>query len=119
MSKKPDLSDEEFDRLLAGIGGGTEVETAWPDAVDWDTQATLSGKVVELETVTLDDRTTRRATIETPQGGRSLWEGASLRKLFDGLKPGMMIAIKFTGMKDLPGGRAQRQFRVAIHPGKG
>lgn len=120
MTDKKQLTDAEFEKLLHGMGnGGREVDTSWPDPVNWDNDPVLNGTVVEVETCKLPDRTTRRASVDTGKGVVSLWESASLQKLFDSLAPNSVILVAYTGMKTLPGGREQRQFRVAHKPAKG
>lgn len=118
-TQKPDLTDAEFDKLVAGLGGNTrEVETSWPDPIDWDLSPICKGKVLELEDCRIGERAARRLSVETAGGVFSLWESTSLSKMFNSVKPGDVILVKFTGMKPLPGGREQRQFRVVVKPGR-
>lgn len=118
-NEKPELTDAQFDELVKGMGGNAHaVETAWPESQNWELSPQLQGAVVEVEECTVNDRHTRRMTVNTAGGPVSLWESASLGKLFNTVKLGDVILVVYTGNKSLPGGREQRQFRVAVKPAR-
>ena len=116
---KPIVSVEEFDKLLAGMGGSAKpIETKWPPDHDWEDSTICTGVVTEVETVKFPDRNGRRASVKTAKGEVSLWESSQLRKLFDILKVGDIVLVQFTGIENLEGAKTQRTYRVA-HKAKG
>lgn len=117
--KQTEQSQAMRDFFKQAGAGAAEVETQRPDPQDWETKPILTGTVTEVEALTVDDRPTHRATVQTDSGEVSLWESASLTRVFGTLKKGDLIFVEYTGMKPLKGGREIRTFNVAVKPAKG
>lgn len=104
---------------IASPKGFTRVSTGnFPDSYDFKINATLTGTVTEIKTVTTTKKekgkmvrsSTRIAYVVDSEGVvHGLWEKAALRGLFDALEKkkkkgvGSRVWITLRGMKKIPG----------------
>ncbi len=115
MSKKP--------RKAVDVpqGYSVKVTAELPDPWDYTKQTELSGTVQAIQTVKITSkdgtRTTRVAHIANKDGVIGLWESATLTPLFDALKDGDDVFVRYEGLGEAKSGRsAPKLFTAAIKP---
>lgn len=84
---------------------------------DFEAEATIEGKIIQINDVEKNvkkgiQNDTRVMVIQRTDGKKeSVWQSASLAKVFEDVKPGQSIIIKFTGVTKFKVGKKQRSMK--------
>jgi len=90
-----------------------------PAAFDFDANPILQGTVLKIKTIPLKREgatvPTKVAQVRDGDGViHSLWESAALLTLFDDMKPGSQIWVKYLGKVDLGENKTRKEFDIGI-----
>lgn len=87
-------------------------------AWDFDVRDTLQGKVEKVKTVEVTrnkELVECRMAVVNVNGDRCLlWESANLERLFDDLRPGAEVFVKYHGKEDIGKGKTMRRFTAGV-----
>ncbi len=111
MAKREKLSAADAARLGSEFAGyGIKVTAELPDPWDFSKKPVLEGTVQTIQTVTLEDlrgvRKARVAHVTNKDGTFGLWESATLVPLFNDLKQGDDVKVRFIGLGEAKPGRS-------------
>jgi len=106
-------------RVEVPQGYAVKVTAELPESWDFVKFPVLEGTVQAVQSVKITDkdgvRHTRVAHVANARGIFGLWESATLLPLFDALKDGMDIFVRFEGLGEAkPGRSAAKLFTAAI-----
>ena len=85
---------------------------------DWDLNPMMTGQVTQTKTVNMKRRGVATDVlmmiVMVDNTEWAIWETAQLKKLMTDSFAGQHVAIKFTGMEELQGGKRLRKFEARV-----
>jgi len=109
---KPEIATEEWPE------GFEEYDLSYDnyDAWNWDTNPMLLGTVTHVKTIPLKRKGVMTdvimVVVEVNGTEYAIWETAQLKQWQEKTFSGQDVAIKFTGMENIKGGKRIRNFQV-------